>query len=245
MNSKYFGNALDLFKFDLLTYLATVDTLDILYVGMITKPQPKELDPKYLIYEIGNKNEKLRLFLEERFTKKPNSDVHEITEYFKNMNINFRMFENNGCTPEYFQDNFRESYFENVSNNLATLKKNTLIYFDPDVGADIGVTRRFRSNKELYIKGEDLIRVKEKLKPTDFLGYFQHLGNTHYSIDKRIRDIKDVFGEYSLIVGYSRIQASIVLLMNDKKQFEDKREKVKSYFKNYGDLEHTEKIIIE
>ena len=150
-----------------------------------------------------------------------------------------------GHKPEYFQDNFRESYFENVSNNLATLKKNTLIYFDPDVGADIGVTRRFRSNKELYIKGEDLIRVKEKLKPTDFLGYFQHLGNTHYSIDKRIRDIKDVFGEYSLIVGYSRIQASIVLLMNDKKQFEDKREKVKSYFKNYGDLEHTEKIIIE
>ena len=69
MNSKYFGNALDLFKFDLLTYLATVDSLDILYVGMITKPQPKELDPKYLTYEIGDKNKKLKMFLEERFTK--------------------------------------------------------------------------------------------------------------------------------------------------------------------------------
>lgn len=245
MNSKYFGNALDLFKFDLLTYLATVDSLDILYVGMITKPQPKELDPKYLTYEIGNKNKRLKVFLEERFAKNSKADVHEIEEYFKSMDINFMMTPDNGHTTEYFQDKSRQSYFDNVLNNIATLKNQSIIYFDPDVGADIGVTRRFRSNKELYIKGLDLARAKEKLRPTDYLGYFQHLGNTHYSIDKRISDIKDFFGEWSLIVGYARIQASIVLLLNSKKQYDDKHKKIREYFKNYDDLEHKEKIIIE
>jgi len=114
MNSKYFGNALDLFKFDLLTYLASADTLDILYVGMITKPQPKELDPKYLTYEIGNKNKELKMFLEERFKKDSKSDVHEIVQYFQDMNINFRMFTENGLTTESFQDKIRESYFDSV-----------------------------------------------------------------------------------------------------------------------------------
>jgi hypothetical protein len=245
MNSKYFGNALDLFKFDLLTYLATADTLDILYVGMITEPQPKELDPKYLTYEIGNKNEELKMFLEERFKKDSKSDVHEIVKYFKNMNINFRMFTEDGLTTDSFQDKIRESYFDSVLNSMATLKKPTMIYFDPDVGADIGVTRRFRSNKELYIKGEHLVKTKEQLRPNDFIGYFQHLGNTHYSIDKRISDIKDAFGEWSLIVGYARIQASIVLLLNEKKQYQDKLEKIREYFKKYEDLKHKEKIIIE
>jgi len=245
MNSKYFGNALDLFKFDLLTYLATVDSLNIFYVGMITKPQPKELDPKYLTYEIGNKNHKLRTFLEDKFTKNPKSDVSEIEEYFKNMNIDFRMLADNDHTADYFQDSSRESYFDNVLNSITTLKKKSIVYFDPDVGSDIGVTRRFRSNKELYIKGLDLAKIKEHLRPADFIGYFQHLGNTHYSIDKRIVDIKNIFGEWSLMVGYSRIQASIVLLLNDKKQYEDKREKIKEYFKNYDDLEHKTKIIIE
>jgi len=128
---------------------------------------------------------------------------------------------------------------------MATLKKQTIIYFDPDVGADIGVTRRFRSNKELYIKREHLLKIKEQLRPKDFIGYFQHLGNTHYSIDKRISDIKDAFGEWSLMVGYARIQASIVLLLNEKKQYQDKLEKIREYFKKYEGLEHKEKIIIE
>lgn len=245
MNSKYFGNALDLFKFDLLTYLATVDSLDILYVGMITKPQPKELDPKYLTYEIGNKNKKLKMFLEERFAKTSKSDVYEIGEYFKSADIKFRVSPDNGQTTEYFQDKSREPYFDSVLSNITTLKNKSIIYFDPDVGADIGVTRRFRSNKDLYIKGLDLARVKEKLRPTDYLGYFQHLGNTHYSIAKRISDIKGIFGEWSLIVGYARIQASIVLLLNSKKQYDDKHKKIREYFKNYDDLEHREKIVIE
>jgi hypothetical protein len=245
MNSKYFGNALDLFKFDLLTHLATVDSLDILYVGMITEPQPKELDPKYLTYEIGDKNKKLKEFLEKRFDRNSTAEVNEITDYFKTVNIQFNMFADNEVTSDYFQDKIREPYFNSVANRITTLKKDNMIYFDPDVGSDIGVKRRFRSNKELYIKGEDLVKIKAQLRGTDFIGYFQHLGNTHYSVDKRVKDIKDFFGEWALMVGYARIQASIVLLLNNKKQYEDKREQIKQYFKNYEDLEHKEKIVIE
>ncbi len=65
MNYKYFGNALDLFKFDLLTYLSREGNEEVLYIPMITEPQPKEFDPKYLTYEIGTKNELLHQFLDQ------------------------------------------------------------------------------------------------------------------------------------------------------------------------------------
>ena len=57
MNSKFFGNSLDLFKYDLLTFLAKTERLNLFYLAMLTKPEPKKLDPKYKLFEVGFKNE--------------------------------------------------------------------------------------------------------------------------------------------------------------------------------------------
>lgn len=244
MNAKYFGNALDLFKFDLFTHLAQIESLEILYVGMITEPQPKEHDPKYLKYEVGSKNNLLKDFLQERYKTDTQVEVAEVAHYFQNTSIKFKVFSDSSNSVDFFKDEKRSDYFERVSSTIKSLQGRSLVYFDPDVGSDIGIIRRFRSNKELYIKGEELLRIRSQLRSSDCIGYFQHLGNTNYSVSQRIKDLKEYFGEWVIMVGYARIQASLVLILNDEQQYESKREIIKQYFKNYEDLRHKEKFII-
>ncbi|MCU0420181.1 MAG: hypothetical protein MUC38_11070 [Cyclobacteriaceae bacterium] len=240
MNNKYFGNALDLFKFDLLTHLALSDQKEIFYVGMITQPQPKELDPKYLTYELGSRNEKLREFLQEKFTN-PKAEVSDITEYFTRVNVKLHNFSNG----TWFEQETRDDYFQQVIHGVKLLTRPSIVYLDPDVGSDIAITRRYRSNKELYAKKEEIANIRTHLKPTDFLGYFQHLGNAAYTVAQRVEDIKKTFGEWALVVGYQRVQVASVFLFNDMEQYIDKQKKIQRYLATYDDLPHRHKIILE
>lgn len=240
MNNKYFGNALDLFKFDLLTHLALSDQKEIFYVGMITQPQPKELDPKYLTYELGSRNEKLTEFLQEKFTN-PKAQVSDITEYFARVNVKLVNFSNG----TWFEQKSRDAYFQQVAYEVKMLRKPSIVYLDPDVGSDIAITRRYRSNKELYVKREEIAAIRKNLNSTDFLGYFQHLGNAAYTVAQRLDDIKKTFGEWALLVGYQRVQVASVFLFDNMEQYIDKRKKIQRYLATYDDLPHRHKIILE
>lgn len=244
MNKMYFGNALDLLKFDLLTYLSQESGEHLFYVPMITKPRPKEYDLKYTTYEIGRRNEQLYTFLLSKYEEAESSEISTIGEYFSSTGIQYNIL-SNSLIFKYFSDEDRKKYFDHVLNEYKLLKKPTLVYMDPDVGSDVGVVRRFRSKKEMYIKGEDLLRVYNELKSGDYIGYFQHLGNSNYSISSRIKDLKEYFGKWVIICGYSRIQASITFLFKDEADYEDKRERIRLYFKQYEFLESKNKIIIE
>lgn len=245
MNYKYFGNALDLFKFDLLSFLSQQDNREIFYIPMITEPQPKEYDPKYLTYEVGSNNKLLLQFLRSRFDQTAKSDIEEIKSYFSNSGIGFIWSSNNDLSEGHFKDQTRDTYFDNVLAEYRLLDKKMLVYCDPDIGSDVGIIRRFRSRRDMYLKGNDILKIKDRTKDNDYIGYFQHLGNSNYAVQKRLMDLKSFFGKWVLIAGYSRIQASIVLVFNTEIEYEDKREKIKRYFKQYEFLEHANKFIVE
>ncbi len=240
----YYGNALDLLKFDLLTYLSHQGKENLFYVPMITTPRPKEYDLKYTTYEIGRQNEQLYNFLRLKYEDTEPSEITTIGEYFSSTGIRYRIL-TNGTRTEHFSDEVRTEYFNHALAEYRLQKKATLVYIDPDVGSDVGVVRRFRSKREMYIKGEDLLRIRSELKNGDYIGYFQHLGNTNYTIPNRIKDLKEYFGQWVIICGYSRIQASITFLFNKETDYEDKRERIRRYFKQYEFLESKDKIIIE
>ncbi|HCW07520.1 MAG TPA: hypothetical protein DGG95_09180 [Cytophagales bacterium] len=245
MNFKYFGNALDLFKFDLITYLCEHGTEKLFYVPMITEPQPKEYDPKYFTYELGSKNELLYHFLKSKFEQKEKSEIEEIKSYFQKRNLKYTWFSPNGNSNGFFKDETRTDYFTKVASECKIIGAKKFIYCDPDIGSDIGVVRRFRSKRDMYLRGEDVLKIKNQTTTNDYIGFFQHLGNTNYSPAKRISDLKKHFGKWILLVGYSRIQASLVLVFNNENEFEDKREKIKRYFKLYEYLEHSEKFVLK
>ncbi len=208
---------------------------------METQPRLKENDPKYLTYEIGSKNERLWKFLQDRYNK-PNSAFAEISQYFEESKITFKSAPTNYKQP-YFDQDYRELYFDEVAKDYGNFNSSSILFIDPDIGTDIGISRRYRSMRHMYLRGVEIQKLQASLKPTDYLVYFQHLGNSNYSLERRLADIKSSLGEWVIMAGYQRIQAAIVLVLQSEGQLLDKREKIKQYFKQYEYLDHKEKII--
>lgn len=113
------------------------------------------------------------------------------------------------------------------------------------MGSDVGITRRFRSNKKMYVRKQELYKIKDCMRPDDFIGYFQHLGNSNYTIEQRVEDLKNCFGDWVLFTGYSRIQAGMVFIFNDEATYMDKRKLIEEYFRQYDHLKHRDKFIIK
>jgi hypothetical protein len=248
MNSKFFGNSLDLFKYDMLTHILTQsEQLSLFYISMITQPLPKERNSKYVTYELGRDNEPLFKLMRKEFDKEY-SDISLIKKYFVKRGIHLSMLNPDDAAIDhaiYFSEKNRKEYFEHAIQHYRNLVNQTLVYIDPDVGSDIGIKRRFRSNKNMYVRKQELIKIKQNLRPQDFMGYFQHLGNSNYSIDQRVRDLEGSFGDLTLFIGYSRIQAGLVFIFNDESMYYDKRKLIEEYFKRYDHLKHRDKFIIQ
>lgn len=249
MNSKFFGNSLDLLKYDLLTFLLTQSArLSLFYIPMITEPLPKERNSKYTTYELGRLNETLYQLMTKEFSKEY-SDINLIKSYFVQRGIKLSMLnpdgKESGDQQVYFDEHCRKEYFESAIRHYKNLVNRTLVYVDPDVGCDIGITRRYRSNRKLYVRKLELLRIKNCLKVGDFMGYFQHLGNSLYSIEKRTHDLCECFGDWVLLVGYARIQAGFVFIFNDEETYIEKRRLIENYFRQYDHIKYRDKFIIQ
>jgi hypothetical protein len=232
----------------MLTHILTrSERLSLFYIPMITQPLAKERNSKYITYELGRDNEVLFKLMRKEFDKEY-SDISLIKKYFVKCGIHLSMFNPDGSTAvdntAYFNEDNRKEYFEQAVLHYRSLVNKTLVYIDPDVGSDVGIKRRFRSNKNMYVRKQELIKIKHSLRPGDFMGYFQHLGNSNYSIDQRIHDLETSFGDLFLFIGYSRIQAGLVFLFNDESIYHDKRKLIEDYFRQYDHLKHRDKFII-
>ena len=240
---------MDLLKYDILTFLLTQSArLSLFYIPMITEPLPKERNSKYTTYELGRLNEILYQLMTEEFNKEY-SYISRIKTYFLQRGINLSMLNPDGLESEtpsiYFDEHWRKEYFESAVRHYKNLENKTLVYVDPDVGCDIGITRRYRSNRKLYVRKLEILRIKNCLKVGDFMGYFQHLGNSNYSIENRMRDLCESFGDWVLFVGYARIQAGLVFIFNDEETYIEKRRLIENYFRQYDHLKHRDKFILE
>lgn len=235
-------------KYDLLTFILTQSNrLSLFYVPMITEPAPKERNSKYVTYELGSLNETLLQLMVQEF-KKEYSDISLIRDYFLSRGIHLSILNPDGGNNDfitYFDEHIRKDYFDQAIQHYKSLVNTTLVYVDPDVGSDIGITRRYRSNRKLYVRKIELLRIKNCLKSGDFMAFFQHLGNSNYAIDNRLQDLNECFGEWVLFTGYSRIQAGMVLVFNDEVTYMDKRKLIEHYFRQYDHLKHKDKFIIK
>lgn len=242
MNSKYLGNSLDLMKYDLLTHLVKFsEGFGLLYIPMLTEPKRKERNPKYETYEMGTLNKPLFKLMQREY-RKDFSDIKMVKKYFVDSGIHLSMLCPTGM--KYFSEENRKDYFIEAVNHYKSLVNQTLVYVDPDVGSDIGITRSFRSNKHKYVKKHEIISLQQNLRKGGSLCYFQHLGDSNYSIQERLKDLKDAFGEHTLFVAYTRIQASFVFIFNDEATYTDKRKAIEQYYHQYGHLKHCDKFII-
>lgn len=254
MNYKFFGNSLDLLKFDLLTHIMKEDNAELFYIPMLTEPEPKKLDPKYKLYDIGYKNKVLYEFMLKANEPETQIDVPDLKNYFREVNLTYKMisfqsdsdrniyaFEN----IKYFTDENRLTYFQKAFDLYQKQSSKSLIFIDPDVGLDIGVKRRVRSMKKHYLKVEDLQLFLNGSKKDEIVCYFQHLGNPTYSIQDRLKDLKSTFGDYVLLVGYERILASIIFIFKIESEYLDKKLKLKEYVLQYEKTKHFNKIIFQ
>lgn len=202
---------------------------------------------KYITYELGRRNKPLFKLMQSEFAKEY-SDINVIKSYFVNQDIHLSILNpdvcEDGSPPIYFCEGNRKDYFEQAVQHYRSLVNKTLVFIDPDVGSDIGITRRFRSNRNMYVRKQEIIKIKSSLRPGDFIGFFQHLGNSNYTIERRLIDLQTCFGEWVLFTGYARIQAGMVFIFNDENTYMDKRKLILEYFRQYDDLKHRDKFII-
>lgn len=235
MNFKFFGNSLDLFKYDIINLV----NCKLIYVAMLTEPESKKKDPKYNLYEIGAKNIILLNYIKE--INKENLPVKNIEHFFKQNFKNESSFFFKNSDNKYFSHKEREEYFYNIKINLNSEKK-SMIFLDPDVGIDIGVNRRVRSNRQMYIFKKEIDLLQNSTSNNSFISFFQHLGNHRLSIDNRIKLYKKEFGEYVLIIAYERILASIVFIFKNQEQYKNHQQILIKYIDNYKESPHFEKL---
>lgn len=242
MNYKYFGNSLDLFKYDLLTELVSQDGAELFYIPMITEPEQRVDDPKYHKYEVGSENIVLADFLKNIHQSEGARKISEIHNYFDQIHLPYKTFKPYGYL--HFDDDKREPYLAAALRKYHSRQAKLLVFFDPDVGLDVGITRRTRSFRKRYLLNKELLSFFSELGDGDYIGSFQHLGNTLYKPEKRVNDLKEIFGDWVLMVGYTRIQAGLVFIFSNEQDYIDKRNRIKQYLSNYEHLEHSNKLIL-
>ncbi len=144
MKNQYFGDIIDLFKFDLLATLSKELAIDgITFVPMLTE-NDKTTEGSKRNYEKakgGTNNTGLINFFK-KYDDIKERNVADIQKYFDAINIPFNYFYEGD-----FDYRKRNEYFERISNVTYT---NQLLFFDPDNGLEV------KQNKQKHILYEEI-----------------------------------------------------------------------------------------
>ena len=245
MNYKFLGNSIDLMKWYLLSAHISTDGPALYYVPMITEPKPRSYDPKLMVNEIGAEYTYLYNLMQQFFESEQELDPGCIREFFDTSGRDIKIFSRMRASKSYFTDAERKTYFTRALDMFQKMKQHMVVYIDPDVGVDLNLKRRFRSNKEMYIQSEELRSFKELLTPGDALVCFQHLGNSSYKLEDRLSDLKQAFGPCVFIAGYTRIQGSFIHIFCSEDDYGQYYERTKQRFDQYQDFKHFDKLFIQ
>jgi len=184
MKHQYFGDIIDLFKYDLLKTLnENIPFNEILFVPMLTENDNSNDGKKrnYQKAKAGNKNLKLIKFLEENSKYKHERNAKMIEEFFKNEGANFR-FE----PEDIFRHKNREEYFSALVSSLKTsTTKNKLLFFDPDNGMQV---KNNNHKHILYIELKDSLNNVCENSVVSVI-QFRHRANWINTLQKKKSDL--------------------------------------------------------
>src|SRR5690554_5290580 len=150
MKHQYFGDIIDLFKYDLLKTLSQdIGFNQILFIPLLTENDNGNDGNKrnYEKAQAGNKNHELIDFFKAKYSEhKHERNAKIIEEYFTNEGINFRF-----KPEEIFRNKNRKECFSDLVSSLKTSStKNQLLFFDPDNGMEV------KYNKDKHIKYQEI-----------------------------------------------------------------------------------------
>ncbi len=151
MKNQYFGDIIDLFKYDLLETLHRELKLSgISFVPMLTPNEEKpkkqnEGNKRNFENKAGSKNENLLKFIKQIPEKKEDRNFREIETYFRDK-IDFEIFEHLNLS-EYFEHPKRIKHFEHLLENKF---EKQVVFFDPDNGMEV------KKNNHRHVKFDEL-----------------------------------------------------------------------------------------
>ena len=235
MKNQYFGDAIDLFKYDLITEVINAhrSLKKFAYIPMLT-PKDNRADGKREDLTAGYENKPLKKILT-RFhgQAKAKPDFKKIEVYFKQCRIPIEIYRDNA--GEYFSHQRRNDYFENIDSALL---RESLVFIDPDNGLEVKNSNQrhvlYSELKDIFDRSNCIVMV---------IQFFPREKHSVY-IEKRLSELRHITKDCTYIAD-SRIiffflckSIELKKLLEEKvfKEYKERYPKISSVcgWKNYG-----------
>jgi len=173
MNRMFFGDARDLFKFDLVRHImkAFPDLASFTFVPMLTEEELKTGKKKTATKDLGLAQKKGRAGTQNRELMEDMGRLQEIDDdleyfhgiqsYFKKENIIVDVLHKDTFSHEH-----RTNYFKKVFENFPS---NSLIFLDPDTGLEV------KNPTQRHLLYEEVEKIYDRMDPQSVLMIYQHL----------------------------------------------------------------------
>lgn len=192
MNRLFFGDARDLFKFDLVRHImkAFPDLASFTFVPMLTEDEGKTKKKKSAKKDLGLALKKGRAGTLNRDLMEDMGRLQEIDDdlaYFHGIQSYFR--KENIVIGVLHRDTFshenRENYFKKVFDKFP---ENSLVFLDPDTGLEV------KNPTQRHLLFEEVKQIYDRLDHQSILMIYQHLPRVTRAgfIGKRCRELAAV-----------------------------------------------------
>lgn len=224
MKHQYFGDIIDLFKYDLLTtFYKDLKLEGITFIPMLTENDGTTEGSKrnYEKAMAGTKNAKLINFLK-LYDEIDKRNVTEIQKYFDSIGIPFEFFSN-----KIFSHKQRNEYFSKI---LQSTFNNQVLFFDPDNGLEV------KKNNHKHILFSDVRSCLEIINENSIVSIiqFRHRASWTATLENKLSDLTKRISPFVTFVANNNIAFFIVV--KSKKRLDDIQTCLTNYQTLYPNL---------
>lgn len=224
MKHQYFGDIIDLFKYDLLTTFYKELKLDgITFIPMLTENDGTTEGSKrnYEKAMAGTKNSELINFLK-LYDEIDKRNVNEIQKYFDGTGIPFKLFSN-----KIFLHKQRKEYFSEI---LQSTYHNQILFFDPDNGLEV------KHNNHKHILFSDIRSCLEIINDNSIISIiqFRHRASWSATLENKLSDLIKHISPNVTFVANNNI--AFFILAKSKKRLDDIQTCLTTYQTLYPNL---------
>ncbi len=226
MNPKFFGDAKDLFKYDLITTImkGVGESIDrIVIVPMLTK-----YDPKFRGNPGCRNTNLIACFRRLRRTEEVDHYYDELKDYLKELKKDLQKDKVRVRIEkkEIFSQQTRDHYFKSFYDNFPG---NSLIFIDPDTGI------KEKNFTEKHFSFQELKQAHDLLDQNSILMVYQHYLRRRQpglnDAEKKSREIKELTGTAPLVIADNTVM--FIFLTRNR----ELRETLAKILRNYARVE--------